>query len=64
MRYTLCRIESLDARLCWLVFFPQFASWHGSVAGTTYSTTWALSTIDDETGVLETISGADTFTQQ
>jgi Avidin family len=39
-------------------------SWHGSVAGTTYSTTWALSTIDDETGVIETISGADTFTQQ
>jgi hypothetical protein len=51
------------------VSFPlpcnTIVSWRaGALQGNMFTSTWALSTIDPDTGVIETVSGGDTFTQQ
>jgi hypothetical protein len=57
-----------NGRVFFGVTFPApchtITSWRGTVSGTTYTTTFALSFINDENGAIETVSGTDTFTQQ
>ena len=73
---TLCMGVPLDIvghtlknnRVFFGVTFPApchtITSWRGTVSGNTFATAYALSYINDETGAIETVSGADTFTLQ